>query len=145
MTGRFTIGDQRPGRFHNQQGGSEKHTHLLFETDAGANDRVQTTRARFGYMDLLPTATLSEHPWFKGLGPEPLGEDFNPKMLAAALNGRKQNIKVTLLDQRVVAGLGNIYVCEAPLSRRRGPPPRGRRAEAEGDRQTGRGGEGGAD
>ena len=112
MTGRFTIGDQQPGRFHNQQGGIEKHTHLVFETDGGRTIAFNDAR-RFGYMDLLPTATLSEHPWFKGLGPEPLGADFNSKMLAAALKGRKQNIKVTLLDQRVVAGLGNIYVCEA--------------------------------
>ncbi len=68
---------------------------------------------RFGYMDLIPTATLNDHPWFKGLGPEPLGEDFNAKALAAALKAKKQSIKATLLDQRIVAGLGNIYVSEA--------------------------------
>jgi formamidopyrimidine-DNA glycosylase len=112
MTGRFTIGDHQPGRFHNQAGGVEKHTHIVFETDKGRVIAFNDAR-RFGYMDLLPTATLREHPWFKGLGPEPLGDDFNPKALAAAIKGKKQNIKVTLLDQRIVAGLGNIYVSEA--------------------------------
>jgi formamidopyrimidine-DNA glycosylase len=112
MTGRFTVGDHRPGRFHNQAGGLEKHTHLVFETDKGRVIAFNDAR-RFGYMDLMPTAELAAHPWFKELGPEPLGDDFNAKGLAAALDGKKQNIKVTLLDQRIVAGLGNIYVCEA--------------------------------
>jgi len=112
MTGRFTVGDQQPGRFHNQAGGVEKHTHLVFETDQGRVIAFNDAR-RFGYMDLMPTAEVKAHPWFKGLGPEPLGEDFNAKQLAAALEDKKQNIKVTLLDQRIVAGLGNIYVCEA--------------------------------
>ena len=112
MTGRFTVGDQQPGRFHNQAGGVEKHTHLVFETDKGRVIAFNDAR-RFGYMDLLPTASLAEHPWFKGMGPEPLGDDFSAKALAAAIQGKKQNIKVTLLDQRIVAGLGNIYVSEA--------------------------------
>ena len=112
MTGRFTVGDQQPGRFHNQAGGVEKHTHLVFETDKGRVIAFNDAR-RFGYMDLLPTAEVSAHPWFRALGPEPLGADFNAKGLAATLEGKKQNIKVTLLDQRIVAGLGNIYVCEA--------------------------------
>ena len=112
MTGRFTVGDQQPGRFHNQAGGVEKHTHIVFETDKGRVIAFNDAR-RFGYMDLIPTATLNQHPWFKGLGPEPLDEDFNAKALAAAIADKKQNIKVTLLDQRIVAGLGNIYVSEA--------------------------------
>jgi formamidopyrimidine-DNA glycosylase len=112
MTGRFTIGDHQPGRFHNQAGGVEKHTHLVFETDKGRVIAFKDAR-RFGYMDLLPTATLSEHAWFKGLGPEPLGEGFNAKTLADAMEGKTQSIKATLLDQRIVAGLGNIYVSEA--------------------------------
>jgi formamidopyrimidine-DNA glycosylase len=112
MTGRFTIGDHQPGRFHNQAGGVEKHTHLVFETDRGRVIAFNDAR-RFGYMDLIPTEALARHPWFKGLGPEPLGDGFNPTALAAALKGRKQSIKVTLLDQRVLAGLGNIYVSEA--------------------------------
>jgi formamidopyrimidine-DNA glycosylase len=112
MTGRFTVGDQQPGRFHNQAGGVEKHTHLVFETDRGRIIAFNDAR-RFGYMDLIPTATLAVHPWFKGLGPEPLGDEFNAEALTAAIEGKKQNIKVTLLDQRIVAGLGNIYVSEA--------------------------------
>jgi formamidopyrimidine-DNA glycosylase len=112
MTGRFTIGDQTPGRFHNQAGGVEKHTHLVLDTDGGRKISFNDAR-RFGYMDLIPTAILDQHPWFKGLGPEPLSEDFDANVLAAAIKGRKQSIKATLLDQRVVAGLGNIYVSEA--------------------------------
>jgi len=68
---------------------------------------------RFGYMDLIATDKLGDHPWFAGLGPEPLGPDFNAGQLGKALTGRRQSIKVMLLDQRIVAGLGNIYVSEA--------------------------------
>ncbi len=64
-------------------------------------------------MDLIRTDRLATHPWFAGMGPEPLGPAFTPKALEAALKGKRQNIKVTLLDQKVVAGLGNIYVSEA--------------------------------
>jgi formamidopyrimidine-DNA glycosylase len=64
-------------------------------------------------MDLIATATLGEHPWFRGLGPEPLGCGFDARYLARAAAGRAAPIKNLLLDQRVVAGLGNIYVCEA--------------------------------
>jgi formamidopyrimidine-DNA glycosylase len=115
MTGRFTVdaeGATRPGRFHNQLGEAEKHTHLVFETDRGARIAFNDAR-RFGYMDLIPSERLGAHPWFAGLGPEPLGPDFGPDQLARAFDGRRQNVKATLLDQRVVAGLGNIYVCEA--------------------------------
>jgi formamidopyrimidine-DNA glycosylase len=113
MTGRFTVeGLGQPGRFHNQEGGQDKHTHLVLETDGGARIGFNDAR-RFGYMDLIPTGDLSANPWFKGLGPEPLGPDFNAGVLAQAFKGRKQSVKATLLDQRVVAGLGNIYVVEA--------------------------------
>ncbi len=112
MTGRFLVGERKPGQFHHQAGDDPKHTHIVFETDRGARIAFNDAR-RFGYMDLIRTDALSEHPYFKGLGPEPLGEDFNAKALGAALKGKKQNIKVTLLDQRIVAGLGNIYVSEA--------------------------------
>jgi formamidopyrimidine-DNA glycosylase len=64
-------------------------------------------------MDLIATDALADHPWFASLGPEPLGPDFNAPYLTKAMSGRRQNIKVTLLDQRIVAGLGNIYVSEA--------------------------------
>ena len=120
MTGRFTVEadvhastrEERPGRFHNRAPEGEKHTHLVLETDAGARIAFNDAR-RFGYMDLIPTDALSAHAWFAGLGPEPLGPEFTAKALAGALAGRRQNVKASLLDQRVVAGLGNIYVCEA--------------------------------
>ena len=64
-------------------------------------------------MALIPSEALEAHPWFSGLGPEPLGNGFSPDHLETAFAGRAQNVKATLLDQRVVAGLGNIYVCEA--------------------------------
>ena len=115
MTGRFiveTAVTDRPGRFHHRAGEDDKHTHVVFETDRGARLSFNDAR-RFGYMALIPTAEIADHAWFAGLGPEPLGPDFNAGVLATAFKGRKQSVKVTLLDQRVVAGLGNIYVCEA--------------------------------
>ena len=115
MTGRFFVeadAAERPGRFHNQIETAEKHNHLVFETDRGTRITFNDAR-RFGFMDLIKTDEVAAHPWFAGLGPEPLGPEFGPKTLAAGFDGRKQSVKVTLLDQRVVAGLGNIYVCEA--------------------------------
>ena len=112
MTGRFLVGEHKPGEFHHPAGDDPKHTHLVFETDRGGRIAFNDAR-RFGYMDLIPTDRLDQHSYFKGLGPEPLGPDFNAAALKAALAGKKQNIKVTLLDQRIVAGLGNIYVSEA--------------------------------
>lgn len=112
MTGRFLVGEHKPGQFHHGAGDDPKHTHLVFETDRGGRIAFNDAR-RFGYMDLIRTNGLALHPYFKGMGPEPLGSDFDAKALGAAVAGKKQNIKVTLLDQRIVAGLGNIYVSEA--------------------------------
>jgi formamidopyrimidine-DNA glycosylase len=120
MTGRFSIGASVPGVFELNAPVGDKHEHLVFETDAGVRVGFNDAR-RFGYMGLIPTAELDSHPWFKGLGPEPLGNEFSASHLAAAIAGKKQNIKVTLLDQRVVAGLGNIYVCEALFGARISP------------------------
>lgn len=92
--------------------GSGRHDHVVLETDAPARI-VFTDHRRFGLMTLVKTAELNRHKLFEGLGPEPLGEDFDAAYLAAALKGKKTPIKSALLDQRVVAGLGNIYVCEA--------------------------------
>ena len=127
MTGRFTIETgapdaERPGRFHHAAGGDAKHTHLTLETDRGALVSFNDAR-RFGYMDLIATPELERHPYFRGLGPEPLSQAFDADALAAAFAGRRQSVKATLLDQRVVAGLGNIYVCEA-LHRARIDPAR---------------------
>jgi formamidopyrimidine-DNA glycosylase len=116
MSGRFEIASakakQRPGDFHYAADANEKHAHVLFHTEPGERVTYFDPR-RFGYMDLIAADALAEHPWFKGLGPEPLGEAFNAAHLRAAFAGRRQSVKATLLDQRVVAGLGNIYVCEA--------------------------------
>jgi formamidopyrimidine-DNA glycosylase len=120
MTGRFEIEDMdggrakpsRPGDFVYAPAAAAKHAHVMFETDRGARITYSDPR-RFGFMGLIDTAALPSHPWFADLGPEPLGPDFNAAHLAAAFKGRRQNVKVSLLDQHVVAGLGNIYVCEA--------------------------------
>jgi formamidopyrimidine-DNA glycosylase len=112
MTGRFTVGRLAPGRFAHPAPRAEAHEHLVFDTDQGARIGFSDAR-RFGYMALIPTEALGQHPWFADLGPEPLGNGFSAAGLKAAFEGRIQNVKATLLDQRVVAGLGNIYVCEA--------------------------------
>ena len=88
----------------------EKHDHLLLETDAGTRLALNDPR-RFGSVDLVTTAELSEWPPFKALGPEPL--DLDAGELRRRLAGRTAPIKLLLLDQSIVAGLGNIYVCEA--------------------------------
>lgn len=88
------------------------HDHLLIETAAGRRLALNDPR-RFGSVDLVPTAELSTWPPFAALGPEPLGPDFSAAHLAAAFEGRVAPVKALLLDQRIVAGLGNIYVCEA--------------------------------
>jgi len=115
MSGRFEIEGadrSRPGDFRLAAGTEDKHAHVVFETEAGARITYFDAR-RFGYMDLISTEALAEHPWFKGLGPEPLSADFDAAHLAGAFAGKTQNVKASLLDQRIVAGLGNIYVCEA--------------------------------
>lgn len=116
MSGRFEIarpeGSVRPGEFHYAPDPDPKHAHVVFETDAGARVTYYDPR-RFGYMALVNTATMHLHPWFAGLGPEPLSDAFDAAHLRAAWAGRKQGPKTLLLDQRIVAGLGNIYVCEA--------------------------------
>ena len=88
----------------------EKHDHLLLETDEGTRLALHDPR-RFGSVDLVPTHQLSEWPPFKALGPEPL--DLSAQELKRRLAGRSAAIKLLLLDQGIVAGLGNIYVCEA--------------------------------
>ena len=112
MTGRFLVEGDQPGRFVHPAGDDPKHTHVVLRTGAGVTVSFNDAR-RFGYMDLVATDALEGHPWFAGLGPEPLGMQFGAEALAAAFTGRRQSVKATLLDQRVVAGLGNIYVCEA--------------------------------
>jgi formamidopyrimidine-DNA glycosylase len=89
-----------------------RHDHVVFEVEGGLWVTYNDPR-RFGYMDLAPTEALESHAFFAGLGPEPLSNAFNGPVLTEALAGKQTPIKAALLDQRVVAGLGNIYVCEA--------------------------------
>jgi len=89
-----------------------KHDHIIFTTDQGRVVAFNDPR-RFGAIGLIETEKLSQHPWLSGLGPEPLGPYFNAKMLITAFANRAAPAKALLLDQRLVAGLGNIYVCEA--------------------------------
>ena len=103
-----------------EKAGHGKHDHVVFETDAPARI-VFSDHRRFGLMTLLDTRRLEEHPLFKGLGAEPLSKDFGPKVLANAFRNKKAPIKSALLDQRVIAGLGNIYVCEALFRARVSP------------------------
>lgn len=101
MSGKWRINPDTP----------DKHDHLVIE--AGGNVFALNDPRRFGYVDLVKSDALDEWRAFAQMGPEPLGPDFSAKHLRAAIKGRKQAIKQLLLDQRVVAGLGNIYVCEA--------------------------------
>jgi formamidopyrimidine-DNA glycosylase len=105
MSGRIYIG---PG----PAPPAAPHEHITIETDGGHVVRYEDAR-RFGMMDLVPADAVPGHRLLVGLGPEPLGNAFNEAVLSAALTGKRTPIKAALLDQRVVAGLGNIYVCEA--------------------------------
>jgi formamidopyrimidine-DNA glycosylase len=96
------------------------HEHMVLETDDGWRVGFVDPR-RFGSVDLLPTAREAEHRLLAELGPEPLELAFTPAGLSVALNGKKTPIKAALLDQKVVAGLGNIYVCEALFRARLSP------------------------
>jgi formamidopyrimidine-DNA glycosylase len=105
MSGRFRIFNTSPPPL-------ERHDHVVFEAEGGISVRFNDPR-RFGFMDLADTDTLASHKMLKNMGPEPLANDFNGPVLAAALKGRKSPIKAALLDQSVIAGMGNIYVSEA--------------------------------
>ena len=115
MSGSFHIrklDEKTPGRFHHARGKDETHDHVVFHLSSGA-DVVFNDPRRFGYMKIIARKALDDEPLLNGLGPEPLGNEFDARMLAQACAHRKTSLKAALLDQRVVAGLGNIYVCEA--------------------------------
>src|SRR5437868_4807935 len=101
-----------PGVFHDPRNEDRVHDHVMFRMSSGA-DVIFNDPRRFGYMKVIARHALEQEPLLKGLGPEPLGNEFDAKMLAASCANRKTSLKAALLDQRVVAGLGNIYVCEA--------------------------------
>ena len=112
MSGRMLVSGDPLGRFVHDHPAPEKHDHVVLHMEGGARITFNDPR-RFGAMDLLPTQTAEAHPLLARLGPEPLGNAFNEPYLVAALKGRNTPIKSALLDQRIVAGLGNIYVSEA--------------------------------
>ncbi len=113
MSGRMLIGPNRP----NQE---TAHEHVVLETDDNWRVGFVDPR-RFGSIDLVPTDAEESHKLLAGLGPEPLGDGFNVAALSEALSGKKTPIKAALLDQKTVAGLGNIYVCEALFRARISP------------------------
>jgi formamidopyrimidine-DNA glycosylase len=113
MSGSFRIdADDPEGVFHRARDTKAAHDHVVLHFAGGARITYNDPR-RFGFMLLVPLADLPAHPLFAGLGVEPLGPEMTPERLAAALEGRKAPLKAALLDQRIIAGLGNIYVCEA--------------------------------
>lgn len=116
MSGRMTVSglDQAfvPGRFHFDHPAPAKHDHVVLDMDNGTRVTFNDAR-RFGAMDLCATDRLDAHPWLAALGPEPLSNAFHADHMTQSLKGRKGPIKALLLDQHLVAGLGNIYVCEA--------------------------------
>src|ERR1700755_1161711 len=116
MSGSFRIQKdkdaQTPGQFHHPRGKNGAHDHVVFHMSSGAAVIFNDPR-RFGYMKIIARNDLEAEPLLRGLGPEPLGNAFDAAMLAAACEGKATTLKAALLDQRVVAGLGNIYVCEA--------------------------------
>lgn len=116
MSGSFRIAhetsDKTPGEFHHPRGNSGTHDHVVFHLSSGASVTFNDPR-RFGAMLLVRGEKLAQDKLFRALGPEPLDAAFTAAVLAAACAGKKTSLKAALSDQRVVAGLGNIYVCEA--------------------------------
>ena len=121
MTGRFTISEKsngeaenayQPGAYVYESGADPKHDHVVFHLSGGGRVTYNDPR-RFGFMVMMPEAERSAHALFRDLGSEPLGDALTPDYLAARARGRRVNLKAFLMDQRIVAGLGNIYVSEA--------------------------------
>ncbi|MGC2086887.1 MAG: bifunctional DNA-formamidopyrimidine glycosylase/DNA-(apurinic or apyrimidinic site) lyase, partial [Bradyrhizobium sp.] len=116
MSGSFrVVSDQvqtTPGAFHHPRNEDRAHDHVVFHMSSGAAVVFNDPR-RFGYMKVIARTAIEDEPLLQGLGPEPLGNAFDAAMLARSCANKKTSLKAALLDQRVVAGLGNIYVCEA--------------------------------
>jgi formamidopyrimidine-DNA glycosylase len=119
MSGSYRVerpeGSHAPGEFHFAKGTAKAHDHMVFHLLQ--NDRplrvIYNDPRRFGYVQLVERRLFNDHPSFAHLGPEPIGNALTANILAARFAGRKTPIKSALLDQRNIAGLGNIYVCEA--------------------------------
>jgi formamidopyrimidine-DNA glycosylase len=116
MSGSFRValdgGETVAGNYYHDRSKDQAHDHVVFRMSSGATIRFNDPR-RFGSMKLVARNKLDEEPLLRALGPEPLGNEFSAALLAAACRGKNTSLKAALLDQTVVAGLGNIYVCEA--------------------------------
>ncbi|MCV2867040.1 bifunctional DNA-formamidopyrimidine glycosylase/DNA-(apurinic or apyrimidinic site) lyase [Defluviimonas sp. WL0002] len=112
MSGRMLISGAALGAFHHEHPAPAKHDHVVLDMEDGTRVTFNDAR-RFGAMDLMETAQAEHHWLLRDIGPEPLGNMFDEDYLVARLRGRNTPIKSALLDQKIVAGLGNIYVCEA--------------------------------
>jgi formamidopyrimidine-DNA glycosylase len=112
MSGRILISGEMQGSFHHHHPAPDTHDHVVLDMQSGARITFNDAR-RFGAMDLASTDTVEQHPLLADLGPEPLGNAFHEDYLVTRLHGRNTPVKAALLDQKVVAGLGNIYVSEA--------------------------------
>jgi formamidopyrimidine-DNA glycosylase len=116
MSGSFrVVSDENnvmPGAFHHPRSDERAHDHVVFHMSSGPSVIYNDPR-RFGFMRIFARSEIDQEPFLKDIGPEPLGNAFDAALLASATAGKKTSLKAALLDQRVVAGLGNIYVCEA--------------------------------
>jgi formamidopyrimidine-DNA glycosylase len=116
MSGRFLVtqngATRAPGEFHYEHGGESAHDHVVFHLSNGARVTYNDAR-RFGLMDLVPRSQIESCRHFQGMGIEPLGNELSGEAIARLFAGKRTPIKAALLDQRLIAGLGNIYACEA--------------------------------
>ncbi|MGH6871634.1 MAG: bifunctional DNA-formamidopyrimidine glycosylase/DNA-(apurinic or apyrimidinic site) lyase [Rhizomicrobium sp.] len=129
MSGRMSVQGAPLGTYHDAIERLDKHDHVVMDTDAPARI-VFNDHRRFGLMTLVDTNTIGDHKLFRDVGVEPLSRDFDADFLVEALKDKKTPIKSALLDQRIVAGLGNIYVCEALWRARISPRRRAARVKA---------------
>ncbi|MEZ0172515.1 bifunctional DNA-formamidopyrimidine glycosylase/DNA-(apurinic or apyrimidinic site) lyase [Microvirga sp. TS319] len=116
MSGRFLVtqdgASRMPGEFHHEHGGLNAHDHVTFHLSNGASVTYNDAR-RFGFMDMVPRSGIESCRHFAQMGIEPLGNELSGQIIADLFAGRRTPLKAALLDQRLIAGLGNIYVCEA--------------------------------
>jgi formamidopyrimidine-DNA glycosylase len=116
MSGRFLVtkdgASRMPGEFHHEHGSLSAHDHVVFQLSNGATVTYNDAR-RFGFMDLVPRQEIETSRHFAGMGIEPLGNELSGETIARLFQGKRTPLKAALLDQRLIAGLGNIYVCEA--------------------------------
>jgi formamidopyrimidine-DNA glycosylase len=120
MSGSFRVDDGKIAQYHHEKSKNAAHDHVVFHMSNGATVTFNDPR-RFGSMKLVKRTKMDAEPLLRGIGPEPLGNEFDAALLAQACAGKKTSLKAALLDQRVVAGLGNIYVSEALFRARLSP------------------------